>query len=462
MRREFLLLLAPFSPLLGRALREVRRIRRTALVAAIFAAGAGAPTAFASGDSADELARLRGQLETARLAIAAQQSALEALQVRMDALQRAQPPADTDLREADQDLSQGEPAGPSKRFYGLVKLDASYDSAATDSGNLAMWVKPRGSRGRDDEFNITAKQSRLGVVLDGYRLKDFSGAARIETDFYGSASENGANPRLRLAYVTLRNRQWELLAGQDWDASNLALPATLNFATLGNGGALWSRRPQLRLTRFDEGADGVFATTFGIARTIGNDLDGGGQEDGKDSPMPTLQAKVSYDGIVGNRAASLGIAGHYGTEHADFQAEDDARFETRSISLKASRELSDRMTLTAVVWQGSNLSNYQGGVGQGINVFAMEEIDARGGWAQLSCALGERLKTYFTYGIDDPRDADLETGARSSNKVSSVGAFVSLSEYLTWAAELSYMQTGYVGAPAANNARAQSSIIFSF
>lgn len=48
-------------------------------------------------------------------------------------------------------------------LYGYIKVDSSYDTARTSVGNLARWVESEGTRGHDDQFNLTANQTRLGL-----------------------------------------------------------------------------------------------------------------------------------------------------------------------------------------------------------------------------------------------------------------------------------------------------------
>ena len=44
-------------------------------------------------------------------------------------------------------------------IYGHFKLDAAYDSAETQFGNTAFWVR---DQDKDEEINIHARHSRLG------------------------------------------------------------------------------------------------------------------------------------------------------------------------------------------------------------------------------------------------------------------------------------------------------------
>ena len=53
------------------------------------------------------------------------------------------------------------------KIYGYVKLDASYDTQRTSAGDLMFYVLPEVNGDKDDEFNMTAKETRLGLDILG-------------------------------------------------------------------------------------------------------------------------------------------------------------------------------------------------------------------------------------------------------------------------------------------------------
>ena len=90
-------------------------------------------------------------------------------------------------------------AGVTTTFYGYIKLDASYDSAMTNDGNYVYYVLPYAEGEEDDEFNMTAKQTHLGVKFDGGGSDAVAVSGVIEFDFYGGGAENKPSPMLRKA-----------------------------------------------------------------------------------------------------------------------------------------------------------------------------------------------------------------------------------------------------------------------
>ena len=53
------------------------------------------------------------------------------------------------------------------QLYGFLKVDAAYDNSRTTTGNYILYVDPDTGKHHDDEFNLTANETRLGVLING-------------------------------------------------------------------------------------------------------------------------------------------------------------------------------------------------------------------------------------------------------------------------------------------------------
>ena len=49
--------------------------------------------------------------------------------------------------------------------YGMVKLDAAYDDSRTTAGNFVLYVPNESLHKDDNEFNMTARQTRVGLDI---------------------------------------------------------------------------------------------------------------------------------------------------------------------------------------------------------------------------------------------------------------------------------------------------------
>ena len=113
------------------------------------------------------------------------------------------------------------------QLYGYIKLDAAWDSARTDAGNFARWVESEGGRERDGQFNMTARQTRLGMNIRGPDVGGAKTSGRVEIDFYGDGAENKPEPFMRHAYLQIEwpQQRFTLLAGQTSDVISPWCPA---------------------------------------------------------------------------------------------------------------------------------------------------------------------------------------------------------------------------------------------
>ncbi|MFP4261459.1 MAG: DcaP family trimeric outer membrane transporter [Opitutales bacterium] len=352
-------------------------------------------------------------------------------------------------------------------FYGYIKLDAAYDSQRTNPGDYAFYAEPESGTGDDDSFSMTAKQTRFGMKLEAPEFQEWTSTGGIEMDFYGSGSDNAANPRIRLAYLQLERGPWTILAGQHYDAWNTILPKSVNFATMGQHGSLWSRRPQVRATReFRPAGDGMLAATIGAARTIGTDdidEDGDGLDGGEDSGLPMLQWNLKYMPSGSPKGATFALGGHYGREEVERNATDrDAKYATSLVMGSVHLPLHPQFKISGTLWTGENLGNFQGGIGQSLNLDQDTEIRASGGWVQASWYPSSTLNLNAAYGLDDPKNGDLAAGDRARNETFFTNLYWTFIPSTTFGLEYQYLNTDYKEQNDASTHRVQSAFIYKF
>ena len=309
-------------------------------------------------------------------------------------------------------------------FYGYIKLDASYDSAMTNDGNYVYYVLPYAEGKEDDEFNMTAKQTRFGVKFDGGGTDAVGMSGVIEFDFYGGGAENKPNPMLRKAYMLFKTSAVDILAGQTSDVISPIVPTTLNYIVMWKSGDIGYRRPQIRLTKaLKVGDDAKVSLAVSANRSMGHDKDGG-----ETVGMPSFQGRVAVGTKLMGQAMELGVSGLMGREEASFHYQEVAEADTLDrvktyeldqsvVAVDVSIPLGDMVTLKGQYFTGKNLSAYLGGIGQGIATEKPDgedeklvEIEASGWWAQLTFAPLDDWKFNVGAGWDDPEIDDEMVG----------------------------------------------------
>ncbi len=370
-------------------------------------------------------------------------------------------------------------SGAKLQFYGFARFDASYDTGTIYPGNYAFWVLPENGRKNDSEWNLTAGATRIGMNISGPDTECMKLTGNIELDFLTSIStETNQAPRLRHGYMKAYwpVSDFSILAGQTWDVVSSLIPFVDDPALMWDAGNIGSRHPQVRLTKgFSTGNNGRLEVAVAASRTIGdrttyqtlallNDT-------GKDAALPSIQGRVAFSEplIVKNQPAIVAISGHYGQEEWDTNGTGNYKtLDSWSCNLELSMPLSETVLFAGEYFTGTNLDDYLGGIGQGVNSTVTtdpREIRAQGGWGALKYSINPETSVSFGAGIDDPNDNDLNgmaTTTRSRNQTIFANVITKITQNFILGFQLSDWKTDYKNADGSNALRAQSSVTYKF
>ena len=361
-------------------------------------------------------------------------------------------------------------------WYGYFKLDGSYDDNLTSHGNFAMWVNSNQLDQNDEQFNMTANETRFGFNLSGKNYKNVSITGKVEFDLYagvsgGTIAENKAMLQLRHAYFTIQKGNTKLLAGQSWDLISPLNPSTLNYPVMWGAGNTGYRRPQVSLW-YDAVKDTKTNVTVatGFFRTIGSDLTptfslatgetSEGSDDGTDAGIPSwqglLDVKHQFNSGVSLRS---GVSTLWGRLKAETTLGNSEKYESWAVIGHLMVSFPANYGFSGEVFSGSNLGSYFGGV---LNSNSVDGVGSSGGWISGWANVSPKVKFTAGYGIDNPSDEDLSAGNRSKNRCLFGNIRYSFVEQVTVGFELSNWKTDYIGQDAAETLRAQTSFILKF
>ena len=369
-------------------------------------------------------------------------------------------------------------------LYGFFKTDAAYMTARTnDAGNYARWVESEETNKDDDQFSLTARESRFGLMFQGPGLESMKTSGRVEVDFYEGGAENKARPMMRHAYLQLDwpKSGWSVLAGQTSDTNSPLVPDSLNYTVGWWVGNIGYRRPQIRVAKScDIGKGFQVLSQVAIARTIGRNgpFNGvtsdsvTGSDTGKDSGFPTVQARyaVTFPLFAGKKS-TFGVSGHYGQEEYD---KDNTGNNTHFTSWSAGADIlipiADWLTFKGEFWTGEDLDQYLGGVGQGVVIETTDEgtyirdwsVASMGGWGNLVLGPWNRWRFSVGYSVDNPDDDDVLTKGRKWNNAYWGQTSYDINEAVRLGVELSWWETEYRDSADGDGLRCQTSFIYRF
>ncbi len=376
----------------------------------------------------EDNAKLREQLNLARPEASPGKSELEA------AIDRAlDDRADTGIS-----WKQLTKSGNPIQFYGFLRLDAYFNSAAPNHPSALMWVLPENhfiASQNDDSFVFEARWTRLGLNLNAGNVLGMDLTGKIETDFanyIGGVAESRAPIRVRLAYLDADLGGFSFRFGQDWDVIAPYYPSVHLAGLMWNAGNLGDRRPQAQFSFKTDPVDdfqfmvrGALGLTGALDNQNLEELPVGvpSVQDGFDSGLPHAQLRVAVRVPEGMEFGVWGFLSALetdtswpppqgGTKHFSGQCLGLDWYVPLGdlFTLKGEAGLVRSLTLKGEAWIGQGLGDVRGGIGQTINPARGREIESKGGWAEVSFKASDILRFCAGASLDDPKHGDLTRG----------------------------------------------------
>lgn len=356
-------------------------------------------------------------------------------------------------------------------WYGYFKLDGAYDQNLTSHGNYVMWVEQPAYNKNDDQFNMTANQTRFGLNATGHGYSNATVKGQLEFDLYGATvAENRAMLLLRHAYFSVQKNHFKIVAGQTWDLISPLNPSTLNYGELWGSGNTGYLRPQVSLWYTfnpNQYTDVTFAG--GFFRTIGSDVTPtfalalgettDGPDDGTDAGIPSFQGYFDFKREwAGKGFFRAGVSGLWGQLKSETNFGNSEKYQSWAVVGHWMASWSDGYGFSGEYFTGSNMGGYFGGV---LQESTINGVAAQGGWVSAWAKLSHNVKFGVGYGFDDPKDEDISSG-RSKNSSFYGNIDYTIVANASIALEVSQWETDYLGAESAKSLRTQTSFVLKF
>ena len=360
--------------------------------------------------------------------------------------------------------------------YGTLWGDMCYDTQRAKTGEYCLWIESQSTHPNEPDAAVDARSTRLGMDVVGPCIPCFGDAkidGKVEIDFQGIfVTRNKPGLLLRHAYVEAKDEDFRLLVGQTWDViSPLAVP-TLNYTAGSAVGNLAYRRAQFRAERYWMPSDSLMYTlqsslnanvvTDFVSETTTTSADVG--------PYPDVQVRGAI--TLGQRTGCdvaptvLGFGGHFGEQDFDFRTSPvDLGVERSTWSACADFyiPITARLGFQGEFFHGENLSNYMGGILQGVDRITHRGIHATGGWADIWYKLRPNLCSHTGYAIDDPADGDLTAaGSRTYNQMIYTNLLYDVSKNLQVGVEVDVWKTLYLDLKPGDAVRLDCAVKYTF
>jgi len=307
--------------------------------------------------------------------------------------------------------------------YGRVVVSTVYETERSYPGDIILWVQSPDVQG-EDAFYIDAKSTRLGLKVGGPSPDCCHCAelgACVEIDFQGQyLTHNKPGLLFRRGFIDMKDDDFYLLAGQEWEIISPLYPGNLNYVPGSAVGNLGYRRAQIRGDRYFRTPGGQKLTLQGsLNMDILQDFTTDSSVQADVAGWPVLEGRVAWQfarGLTeGAKPAEIGTSAHIGEVVYDFltpnpNPTDDVTRRTWSFNVDVNVPITERLSFRSEFFTGENLSAYMGGILQGVDKQTRRTIRSTGGWFDFGYKWTPRLRSYAGYSIDDPFDQDLTSG----------------------------------------------------
>jgi hypothetical protein len=355
-------------------------------------------------------------------------------------------------------LSAQEPTGQSPResveISGVLLLNAYYSDDLVNDREVPWLAAPRNpiSGERLEALGSTVRQSRIMLRAGAFNVLGGNVEGEVDLDFFGANTDGSRGkpmPRIRRLVGRIEWANAWLLFGQDalpissLDPSSYSAVSVPGFTGSGN---LSRWMPQVRLGLEMGSGLRIGVEAAAVAPRFNNiqDTDSPQPDPAELSKRPFVQGRLltrwGTDGLEGE----VSLGGHYGWYTTGV---DSLGLGITKAAAATGRIIFNRMfEFRGEAFRGEALGMLGGGgIDQTLGPNGAP-IQTEGGWAQLNVHLSPELEVGGGYGIDNPKNAELDPDfGRKYNVSWEIHGHLNMSP-LVIAVEYRRLETTYVDA----------------
>jgi hypothetical protein len=299
-----------------------------------------------------------------------------------------------------------------------VLMNGFYTTDKTNNVDLPQFAVRKDA---SDSFpaegvGATLRQTRVQARAFAADILGGDFTALVDVDFFGGQQpSNGGRTfpllRIRRAWARLGWDRFRILAGQEAPPIvelNPSSLASVGLSALSSSGNLWLWIPQLRMTGDLTGGSGPRLYLEGtVLAPTGYTAQGPflTQPDrAEQSRRPYLQGRVGVRWGQGASSGEVSLGGHLGW----LATTGDSLIASRAAAVMLQVPLGRLAELRGEAFTGKAIAGLGGGgIGQNFGPNGVP-VRTRGGWGQLLVRPAPAWELGASYGIDDPKDADLD------------------------------------------------------
>jgi hypothetical protein len=353
--------------------------------------------------------------------------------------------------------AQDHPA-PEVSFSATVLMNGFYTSARTNNSDLPQIAVLRDASDSfpPDGVGATLRQTRVQAKAFAAGTLGGEFSALVDVDFFGGQQpSNGGRTfpllRIRRAWARMSWDRIHVLAGQEAPPIvelNPSSLASIGLSSLSSSGNLWLWIPQLRVQGDLNSGEGARVYLEGtVLAPTGYTAQGPflTQPDrAEQSKRPYLQGRAGVRWTRSGLPGEVSIGGHLGW----LATTGDSLLDSRAAAVMLQLPLGKVVEIRGEAFAGKAIAGLGGGaIGQNLGLNGVP-VRTKGGWGQLLVRPSSQWELGGSYGIDDPKDADLDPATSRLKNQTWVGQIVWRPAPLVLGLEYRHIATTYAAGKA--------------
>jgi hypothetical protein len=367
-------------------------------------------------------------------------------------------------------------------IFGTLQANMMFNTARPVAPGIPMFLAPN-SPEPENTVDIYARSSSLGAVFTGPEVGNFKAGGLMLAMFYDDALIIDRYGFLPLqAFGELRNEDWRIAAGLQFNVFAPNLPTMLTFsAMIGSGNAGNNFPGQFRIERYLHPDDN---SQWTIQAALSDPVATGVTSNSpistiitgapalfitEDNGWPMVEGRVAYsvgelkqEGLEAKRALEVGVSG-VGTQlRSAIALNPNVVADVYGVSIDYRWRINDRWGIVGEAFFGQGLGFLNAGVLQSVNSATRDAIRTRGAWGEVYHYLTPCLHTHWGAGFDNPIDADLNVAQITYNQTLFANLIWDVTHQFRVGFELTYRETDYVALPNNQGVGLQTQVQWTF
>jgi hypothetical protein len=335
---------------------------------------------------------------------------------------------------------------------GAVVADFLYSTRTPVAPGTPFFLGPAPPFGpRNPTFDATARQTTLFGLFTGPEVFDFKTGGFILVTLYDNTVIADLYGLLPInAYGELKNDDWRIAAGLQFDVFNPLNPTVLPFSVLGTSGNTGFYRTQLRVERYlhpDDDTQITLTASIGdpVPTTLNDQL-----RLIEDNGIPNLDVRAAVGlgpvtgvGLDAHRPIELGFSAVCG-EIRTILGPTRVVSDVWALGADARWAADPRWGVQGEGYFGQGLGTYGASALNNVNPTTFRAIRTAGMWVEgwyYWCP--DAVHTHVGYGIDDPIDGDAGSTLPLRNQTCYATTIWDVTKAFRVGFQISYLKTNY-------------------